>query len=235
MPEQYPLPGMAFGQRWVSTPACRAARAVDGALLAPVHYVTLYLMTEPVEATLDEFAALGGPPPGAGPLPPAPPGPALGSLRGGLRGRRPPRPHLGRGRPLPAQSAAPTSWSRTSPPTGSTLRAPPHEHRPPRASRGGRRLALRLRPRAPAGLAAGPPPGHRLLPRLPIPSPSPRRSARSSPAGGQRTRHGHPRRSAGDGRPLALGLVRQARRLSLTPPVRWAGSGSRSRPRAGAG
>jgi hypothetical protein len=59
MPEQYPLPGLAFGQRWVSTPACRVARAVDGDLLAPVHYVTLYLMTEPVEATLDEFAALG--------------------------------------------------------------------------------------------------------------------------------------------------------------------------------
>jgi hypothetical protein len=59
MPEQYPLPGMAFGQRWVSTPACRAARAVDGDLLAPVHYVTLYLMTEPVEATLDDFGALG--------------------------------------------------------------------------------------------------------------------------------------------------------------------------------
>jgi hypothetical protein len=60
MPEQYPLPGMAFGQRWVSTPACRAARAVDGALLAPVHYVTLYLMTEPVDTTLEEFHALGG-------------------------------------------------------------------------------------------------------------------------------------------------------------------------------
>jgi hypothetical protein len=60
MPEQYPLAGMAFGQRWVSTPACRAARAVDGALLAPVHYVTLYLMTEPIEATLEAFHALGG-------------------------------------------------------------------------------------------------------------------------------------------------------------------------------
>lgn len=60
MPEQYPLPGMAFGQRWVSTPACRAARAVDGDLLAPVHYVTLYLMTEPVQQTLEEFQALGG-------------------------------------------------------------------------------------------------------------------------------------------------------------------------------
>ncbi len=60
MPEQYPLAGMAFGQRWVSTPACRAARAVDGTLLAPVHYVTLYLMTEPVQTTLEEFRALGG-------------------------------------------------------------------------------------------------------------------------------------------------------------------------------
>ena len=27
MPEQYPLPGVVFGQRWVSTPACRRARA----------------------------------------------------------------------------------------------------------------------------------------------------------------------------------------------------------------
>ena len=26
MPEQYPLDGIAYGQRWVSTPACRAAR-----------------------------------------------------------------------------------------------------------------------------------------------------------------------------------------------------------------
>jgi hypothetical protein len=60
MPEQYPLAGLAFGQRWVSTPACRSARAVDGPLLAPLHYVTLYLMTEPVQETLDAFLALGG-------------------------------------------------------------------------------------------------------------------------------------------------------------------------------
>jgi hypothetical protein len=59
MPEQYPLPGLAFGQRWVSTPACRAARAVDGEPLRSVHYVTLYLMTEPVKETLREFIALG--------------------------------------------------------------------------------------------------------------------------------------------------------------------------------
>ena len=59
MPEQFPLPGIAFGQRWVSTPACRAARAVDGELLAPIHYVTLYLMTEPIDETLRDFMALG--------------------------------------------------------------------------------------------------------------------------------------------------------------------------------
>ena len=59
MPEQYPLPGVIFGQRWVSTPACRRARLVDGPLLAPIHYVTLYLMGDPLEQTLEEFAALG--------------------------------------------------------------------------------------------------------------------------------------------------------------------------------
>jgi hypothetical protein len=59
MPEQYPLPGLAFGQRWVSTPACRAAREVDEEPLRSVHYVTLYLMTEPVKETLKEFVALG--------------------------------------------------------------------------------------------------------------------------------------------------------------------------------
>lgn len=58
LPEQLPVPGIAWGQRWVSTPACRAGRAVDGELLAPVHYVTLYLMTEPVDETLDAFALL---------------------------------------------------------------------------------------------------------------------------------------------------------------------------------
>jgi len=59
LPEQHPLDGVAFGQRWVSSPACRAARAVSGPLLDPIHYVTLYLMTEPVDRTLREFLALG--------------------------------------------------------------------------------------------------------------------------------------------------------------------------------
>ena len=59
MPEQYPLDGIAYGQRWVSTPACRAARAVSEPPLDSIHYMTLYLMTEPVERTLREFMQLG--------------------------------------------------------------------------------------------------------------------------------------------------------------------------------
>ncbi len=59
MPEQYPLDGVAYGQRWVSTPACRAARSVSEPLLDPIHYMTLYLMTEPVDRTLREFMQLG--------------------------------------------------------------------------------------------------------------------------------------------------------------------------------
>jgi hypothetical protein len=59
MPEQYPLDGIAYGQRWVSTPECRAARLVSEGPLDAIHYMTLYLMTEPVEQTLREFMQLG--------------------------------------------------------------------------------------------------------------------------------------------------------------------------------
>ena len=59
LPEQFPLAGIVYGQRWVSTPACRAARAVSEPDLDPIHYVTCYLMAEPIEPTLDDFFALG--------------------------------------------------------------------------------------------------------------------------------------------------------------------------------
>jgi hypothetical protein len=59
MPEQFPLQGIAYGQRWVSTPACRAARSASGPRLDAIHYLTLYLMTEPVDETLREFRQLG--------------------------------------------------------------------------------------------------------------------------------------------------------------------------------
>jgi hypothetical protein len=61
MPEQYPIEGVAYGQRWVRTPALRDQSTVaDGSPLAAIHYLTLYLMTEPVDRTLHEFRALGG-------------------------------------------------------------------------------------------------------------------------------------------------------------------------------
>ena len=59
MPEQYQLPGLLLGQRWASTPACRASRAagIDG--WSTVEHVVCYLMGNPVGETLDEFFALG--------------------------------------------------------------------------------------------------------------------------------------------------------------------------------
>ncbi|MBA2607578.1 MAG: hypothetical protein H0U92_01405 [Actinobacteria bacterium] len=57
LPEQYRLPGVVFGQRWVLTPPLRAhARAT--APLDRTHYVTLYLMADPIEETLRDFRAL---------------------------------------------------------------------------------------------------------------------------------------------------------------------------------
>ena len=48
-----------YGQRWVSTPACRASRAVSDPAIDPIHYVTCYLMAEPIAQTLDDFFELG--------------------------------------------------------------------------------------------------------------------------------------------------------------------------------
>lgn len=59
MPEQYLLPGLLFGQRWASTPACRAARAAEVGSWADVAHVVCYLMGNPVDETVDEFLTLG--------------------------------------------------------------------------------------------------------------------------------------------------------------------------------
>jgi hypothetical protein len=60
LPEQYPLDGVVWGQRWVRSPACRAAGPPPGdADFDAVHYVTCYLMTGPVEPTLRNFKDLG--------------------------------------------------------------------------------------------------------------------------------------------------------------------------------
>lgn len=56
MPEQFSIPGVVGGQRWVLAPACAdEAIAVDDPL-GIFHYLTLYLMTEPVTQTLEQFA-----------------------------------------------------------------------------------------------------------------------------------------------------------------------------------
>jgi hypothetical protein len=60
LPEQYRLPGVRLGQRWVSTPACRAARLVSNGAWDDVDHVVQYLLAEPVRPTLDHFFPLGG-------------------------------------------------------------------------------------------------------------------------------------------------------------------------------
>jgi len=59
MPEQFQIPGIAYGQRFVASPRCRDARLVAEPEVAPAHYVALYLMGDPPQPTLDEFAELG--------------------------------------------------------------------------------------------------------------------------------------------------------------------------------
>jgi hypothetical protein len=57
LPEQLPLRGIAWGERWVLTPALRAWSGAQPPL-DRVHYVTLYLLAEPVQETIAEFFAL---------------------------------------------------------------------------------------------------------------------------------------------------------------------------------
>jgi hypothetical protein len=59
MPEQYPIPGIVHGQRWVVSPRCAAARLVAEPPLAAAHYMTLYLLAEPLAHTLRHFVEVG--------------------------------------------------------------------------------------------------------------------------------------------------------------------------------
>lgn len=59
LPEQYRITGMRSGARWVSTPACRAARAAGVGHYDAVDHVVCYLFAEPVDTALDAFFALG--------------------------------------------------------------------------------------------------------------------------------------------------------------------------------
>jgi hypothetical protein len=56
LPEQFSLEGIRFGQRWVCSPPCAAARVAVTPLLEPCQYITLYLMED--DTVLAPFAEL---------------------------------------------------------------------------------------------------------------------------------------------------------------------------------
>jgi hypothetical protein len=59
LPEQHRLRTLRHGQRWVSTPACRAARAVSEGDLDAVDHVVGYLFAAGDDPSLDAFFRLG--------------------------------------------------------------------------------------------------------------------------------------------------------------------------------
>ena len=58
LPQQYEVDGLLYGQRWVSTPECRAARIVQSERFEPVNHVVHYLFGDPVAQAVDDFFAL---------------------------------------------------------------------------------------------------------------------------------------------------------------------------------
>lgn len=58
LPEQMPIPGIFHGQRWVLSPRCRDAALVVRGDLAIAQYVTVYLMSDPLEETTARFFEL---------------------------------------------------------------------------------------------------------------------------------------------------------------------------------
>jgi hypothetical protein len=63
LPEQFRLPGLRWGQRWVSTPSCRSARAASAPPFDEVDHVVTYLFAPVagtgVDGALDAFFDLG--------------------------------------------------------------------------------------------------------------------------------------------------------------------------------
>ena len=59
MPEQYQLPGIQLGVRYLADADCTAARLVADGDLADVGNLVTYLVGDPVQETHDDFMALG--------------------------------------------------------------------------------------------------------------------------------------------------------------------------------
>ena len=58
-PEQYSIPGIRLATRWRADDECVALRLEASDDLAPVRHAVSYLMTDPVDDTLRQFARLG--------------------------------------------------------------------------------------------------------------------------------------------------------------------------------
>jgi hypothetical protein len=69
LPEQHRLSTIRSGQRWVSTPACRAARAASEPPFDEVDHIVQYLFAEPLTEGLGGFFDLGAALHGAGRMP----------------------------------------------------------------------------------------------------------------------------------------------------------------------
>ena len=59
LPEQYSVAGIRLGTRWQADDGCVAHRVAVTEALAPVRHAVVYLLTEPLESTLTQFARLG--------------------------------------------------------------------------------------------------------------------------------------------------------------------------------
>jgi hypothetical protein len=79
MPEQFRITGVCNGQRWVSTPACRAARFCESPPFDRADHVVQYLFAEPAPQVIRTFAGLGAALEAAGRRP-SPEPPRLASL-----------------------------------------------------------------------------------------------------------------------------------------------------------
>jgi len=58
-PENLALSGVMFGERWVRTPECAQALPTPSTDFASVHYMTMYWLSAPVEASRLEWKDLG--------------------------------------------------------------------------------------------------------------------------------------------------------------------------------
>ena len=58
-PENLALPGVSYGERWVSPPEYFGARLVSDSSIHPFHYMNMYHFLDPVEQTMRDFRDLG--------------------------------------------------------------------------------------------------------------------------------------------------------------------------------